>query len=86
MEASIVVEGFKQSESTYGIRYHKLIADGDIGVYKQILDARPYKQLTAEKVEYRNHLLRNLCRKYRDMTTQKHSGKLEHRQLLGKIF
>jgi len=84
MEASIVVEGFKQSESTYGIRYHKLIADGDSSVYKQILDARPYKHLTVEKVECRNHLLRNLCRKLRDMTTQKHSGKLEHRQLLGK--
>lgn len=69
MEASIVMEGFKQSESTYGIRYHKLIADGDSSVYKQILDARPYKHLTVEKVECRNHLLRNLCRKLRDMTT-----------------
>lgn len=84
MEASIVVDGFKQSESMYGIRYHKLIADGDSSVYKQILDSRPYKHLTVEKVECRNHLLRNLCKKLREMTIKKEAGKLEHRQLLGR--
>jgi len=84
MEASIVVEGFKQSESTYGIRYHKLIADGDSSVYKKILDARPYKNLTVEKVECRNHLLRNFCKKLRDLCTKKDAGKLEHRRILQK--
>lgn len=43
MEAAIIVEGFKQSENMYGVRYHKLIADGDASVYKKILDARPNK-------------------------------------------
>lgn len=41
MEAGIIVEGFKQSESMYKVRYGKLIADGDSSCYKQILDARP---------------------------------------------
>lgn len=59
METSIVVEGFRKSEEIYGLRYHKLIADGDSSVYKKILDARPYKNITVEKVECRNHLLRN---------------------------
>lgn len=82
MEASIIVEGLKGSEQMYDIRYNKLIADGDSSVYKQILDARPYKNLTVEKVECRNHLLRNFCKKLREMTVKKQAGKLEHRKLL----
>lgn len=82
MEASIVVERFKQSESTYGIRYHRLIAVGDSSVYKKILDALPYKNV--EKGECRNHLLRNFCKKLRDLCTKKDAGKLEHRRLLQK--
>lgn len=87
MEASIIVDGFAQSEKMYGIRYHKLIADGDSNVYKKILESRPYKNLTVEKVECRNHLLRNLCNKLKEMTTKPQFGKLEHRKLLsGNIF
>jgi len=37
MEAAVIVNGFRESESMYGIRYHKIIADGDSSVYKQIL-------------------------------------------------
>jgi hypothetical protein len=51
MEAAVVVNGFKESERMYGIRYHKLIADGDSSVYKKILEARPYKNRTVEKIE-----------------------------------
>lgn len=50
MEASIIVEGFKSSEEMYGIRYNKFIADGDSSVYKKILDSRPYKNLTVQKL------------------------------------
>ncbi|KAL4127211.1 hypothetical protein QTP88_011402 [Uroleucon formosanum] len=82
METSIVVEGFRKSEEMYGLRYHKLIADGDSSVYKKILDARPYKNITVEKVECRNHLLRNVCNKLRELTTKKQSGQLVHRKLL----
>jgi len=82
MEAAIIVEGFKQSEPMYGIRYQKLIADGDSSVYKKILEARPYKNLTVHKVECRNHLLRNFCNKLRDITTKKQAGQLAHRKLL----
>lgn len=71
MEAAIIVEGFKQSEPMYGIRYQKLIADGDSSVYKKILEAKPYKNLTVQKIECRNHLLRNFCNKLRDITTKK---------------
>lgn len=49
---------------------------------KKILETRPYKKLTVEKVECRNHLLRNLCNKLKEITTKPQSGKLEHRKLL----
>lgn len=83
-EAAVVVEGFKESERMYGIRYHKLIGYGDSSVYKQILDARPYKNLTIEKIECKNHLLRNFCKKLKEITTKKEAGILEHRKLLQK--
>jgi len=82
MESSIIIEGFMQSEKMYGIRYNKFIADGNSSMYKKILEARPYKNLTVEKVECRNHLLRNLCNKLKDMTIKAQSGKLEHRKML----
>lgn len=49
MEASIIVEGFKLSEEIYGVRYAKFIGDGDSNVYKQLLQQRPYKNLTVQK-------------------------------------
>lgn len=49
MEASIIVEGFLQSEAMYGNRYNKFIAGGDISVYKKILEARPYTNSIVEK-------------------------------------
>lgn len=82
METSMVVEGFRKSEEMYGVRYHKLIADGDSSVYKTILDAYLIKNITVEKVECRNHLLRNLCNKLRELTIKKQSGQLVHRKLL----
>lgn len=83
MEASIIVEGFKMSEEMYGVRYAKFIGDGDSNVYKQILEQRPYKELTIQKVECRNHLYRNFCYKLRDITKNKRYC-LEHRNQLSR--
>lgn len=69
MEAAILVEGFRLSECMYGVRYNKLIADGDSSTYNKILEARPYQTLTVEKIECRNHLLRNFCNKLRALST-----------------
>lgn len=69
MEAAAIVEGFCKSEELYGVRFSKLVADGDSSVYKKILEARPYKTLTVEKIECKNHLLRNVCNRLRDLTT-----------------
>lgn len=61
MESSIIVEGFKKSVEMYGLIYNKFIGDGDSSTYKSILDARPYENVTVEKIECKNHLLRNYC-------------------------
>ncbi|KAL4714306.1 hypothetical protein ACJJTC_009658 [Scirpophaga incertulas] len=71
MEAAIIVEGFKASISMYGIIYSRMIADGDASTYSKILNAKPYEahNVTVEKIECRNHILRNLCKKLRALTT-----------------
>jgi len=68
MESAILVEGFRSSESMYGVRYNKLIADGDSSTYNKLLEARPYHSLTVEKIECRNHLLRNFCNKLKALS------------------
>lgn len=35
MESSIIVEGFKLSESVYNVKYSKMIADGDSSCYRK---------------------------------------------------
>ncbi|GFY64010.1 yqaJ domain-containing protein [Trichonephila inaurata madagascariensis] len=42
MEANIIQEGFMNSVAMYGVKYAKIIGDGDSNVYKTILDSRPY--------------------------------------------
>lgn len=69
MEAATIVEGFLSSEEMYGVRYTKMIADGDSSVYHNILQARPYDNLTVQKIECRNHLMRNYCNKIREIVT-----------------
>lgn len=66
MEAAIIAEGFEKSEEMYGIRYSKIFGDGDSSSYQTILETRPYHK-TVEKIECRNHLLRNFCNKLRDL-------------------
>ena len=67
MEAHLIVEGFKQSENFYGVRYNRIVADGDSSVYKKLLDAKPYPNLHIEKIECRNHLMRNMRKKIREL-------------------
>lgn len=76
MESDIIAEGFRQSEEMYGARYARLIADGDSSVYNNLLATRPYPNLTVEKIECKNHLLRNYCNKLRSIAadTTKYTG------------
>jgi hypothetical protein len=68
MESTAILEGFKESINTHGLIYSKLIADGDSSTYKKILDCHPYPNVTVEKVECKNHLIRNYCGKIEALT------------------
>lgn len=71
MEASIIVEGFKRREEMFEIIYNKIVAGDDSSVFKKILDARSYTNLIVQKIECRNHLLRNFINKLSILTSKK---------------
>ncbi|XP_046145924.1 uncharacterized protein LOC123989247 [Osmia bicornis bicornis] len=77
MESDAIVEGFKTSVEKRGLIYSTLIADGDSSVYKKIIDADPYKtQIRVKKLECKNHLLRNFCRKMKEIVKMTTPGPL----------
>ncbi|CAN8019835.1 unnamed protein product [Ixodes persulcatus] len=59
MEKDIIVEGFRRSEEMHGLKYNRLIADGDSSTYRALLEAAPYGNQMVQKIECRNHILRN---------------------------
>lgn len=79
MEADAIVEGFKTSVRKRGLIYSTYIADGDSSVYKKIIQANPYPNVFIEKIECRNHLLRNLATKIKEIAkTKGRFGKLRN--------
>ena len=51
-----------------------------------ILDARPYDDLLVEKIECKNHLLRNFCNKLRDLTKNSTYGPIELRKKIANCI
>lgn len=79
MEADAIVEGFKTSIEKRGLIYSTYIADGDSSVYKKIIQSNPYSNIFIEKIECRNHLLRNLAIKIKEIAkTRGRFGKLRN--------
>ncbi|KAK5645649.1 hypothetical protein RI129_004113 [Pyrocoelia pectoralis] len=78
MEADIIAEGFSKSLQMYGLIYEKLIADGDSNCYKKILDTNPYETVAVQKIECKNHLLRNFSRKIRELIKDTSAGPLQN--------
>lgn len=68
MESDILVEGWKLSLPLYKIKYTTFVADGDSSVYKRILDLNPYRE-KVEKIDCRNHLMRNVRKKIRELVS-----------------
>lgn len=86
MEADIIAEGFASSFSEYGLIYKKMVGDGDSNCYKRLLEERPYQMETVEKIECKNHLLRNYNNKLRDLAKDTKIAQLSTRKaLLGSI-
>lgn len=67
-EPAIISDGFACSVKMYYVKYAHLIADGNGSVYKRILENMPCKTQTVEKIECKNHLLRNFCNKLRQIS------------------
>lgn len=83
MEADIIVEGFRQSMPLYGVKFATMIGDGDSNVYKKILDFRPYDDVTVEKIECKNHLLRNFYSKLKDIALNSKLVHIQMRKIVG---
>ncbi|XP_031327666.1 uncharacterized protein LOC116182986 isoform X1 [Photinus pyralis] len=69
MEADIIVEGFKKSVKTHNLIYGRVIGDGDSSVYRKLTEAAPYgPTFVIQKIECRNHLLRNYLNKISEIS------------------
>lgn len=66
METDAIVEGFKISVEMHGVKYTRLIGDGDSSVSNALRENMPYGPNThIRKIECSNHLLRNYTNKLR---------------------
>lgn len=76
MESAAIVDGFKVSGLKYGIEMHglkytKIISDGDSSVTNALRNAMVYgPDVHIRKVECSNHLLRNYINKLRNIAKQ----------------
>ncbi|KAK4882555.1 hypothetical protein RN001_005874 [Aquatica leii] len=71
MEADIIVEGFQKSLEMHNLIYGKVIGDGDSSVYRKLIAAAPYgPTFIIEKIECRNHLLRNYLNKLAEIAKE----------------
>ena len=69
METDAIASGFTRSIEMHQLIYKRIIADNDSSVYKTIMDRNPYSEydVSVEKVDCSNHLMRNFCNKLRDL-------------------
>lgn len=58
METNIVVEGFKQAETKYGLWYTTFVGDGDRSVYPSLICAVPSSGHAIRKLECANHAIK----------------------------
>ncbi|XP_031350061.1 uncharacterized protein LOC116175858 [Photinus pyralis] len=69
MEAEIIAEGFQSSIKSHNLIYGKIIGDGDSTVYKKVVEVSPYgPTFVVEKIECRNHLIRNYINKISELS------------------
>lgn len=69
MEADILAEGFKTSETTQKLRYNIFIGDGDSNVYSKILENCPYAR-HVRKIECANRLVKNVTKHLHIFSTE----------------
>ena len=58
METDIIVEGFREAESKYGLRYTTFIGDGDSSVHASLVTQVPVWGHAIQKAECANHAIK----------------------------
>ena len=58
MEADIILEGFRMSESMHGLRHLWFIGDGDNSVYNSLITSVPSYGHNITNVECANHTIK----------------------------
>ena len=76
MEADIIVEGFKLSESMHGLRYMWMIGDGDSSVHHSITINVPYGR-HVQKMECSNYAMKCYRSGLEKLAKDNHSFKEE---------
>lgn len=80
MESDIILEGFRASVDMHGLKYARLIGDGDSSVYNKLLNAMPYgPNLLIEKVECKNHIIRNYSNRLKEIAQNSKLGNVSMR-------
>ncbi|KAK3926645.1 Galectin-3 [Frankliniella fusca] len=73
MEAALAVEAFLSSMEMHGVRFMQYIGDGDSSVEKSLQATMPYgAEFLIQKIECKNHIMRNLRRSLIDTTGNTH--------------
>lgn len=54
----IIVEGFRQAEKRHGLRYIKIVGDGDSSVYPSLISSVPVWGRSIRKIECANHAVK----------------------------
>lgn len=60
MEVGEIIEMFKWSEELHNAKYVFYIGDGDSKTYSNLLDSNPYDDLIVTKLEYVNHMAKQM--------------------------
>lgn len=76
MEVDGIVEMFRRSESSYGVKYKNYIGDGDSKVFKAVCEAKPYgEDFEVSKKECVGHVQKRMGTRLRNIKSN-FSGKL----------
>ena len=58
METDIILQGFKEAESKYGLRYTKFVGDGDSSTHPNLITGVPCWRHAIKKLECANHAIK----------------------------
>jgi len=70
----------------YGVVHGTLPANSHFSVYATLIETRPYENVTIEKIECTNHLLRNYCKRLKELILSTKLATIWIRHDLGKIY